>query len=218
MNILTHYHCIVKFCLFIFYQVVHFLETSLGAKVKTITIPKFKYAVDMWTAKMTTSGGKTFCEYMGYEGPAINPYLEFLKWCVRLSKHTLPAIALGCVEKLNFMLEGVNRKALASFDHMEVEIRDLLDENSVIIYPSHPKTAPYHNQPLMFPFNWAYTGLFNTLGLPVTQIPLGLSTEGLPLGVQIVAGMNQDAVSIAVAQELEDAQIAGWVNPGTNMS
>ncbi|XP_060565331.1 fatty-acid amide hydrolase 2-like [Ruditapes philippinarum] len=197
-------------------KVVHFLETSVGSTVKTITIPKFKYAVDMWAAKMTTSGGTTFCEYMGYEGPPINPYLEFLKWCIGQSKHTLPAIALGCVEKLDHLLEGVNRKALASFEHMEAEVNDLLDENSVIIYPSHPKLAPYHNQPLMYPFNWAYTGLFNTLGLPVTQIPLGLSTEGLPLGVQIVAGMNQDAVSLAVAQELVDAQIAGWVNPGTS--
>ncbi|XP_045197777.1 fatty-acid amide hydrolase 2-like [Mercenaria mercenaria] len=197
-------------------KVVHFLETSLGAKVKTISIPKFKFAVDIWAAKMTTSGGTTFCEYMGYEGPAINPHLEFLKWCIGRSKHTLPAIALGCVEKLDHLLEGVNRKALESFEKLETEMNELLDENSVIIYPSHPKVAPYHNQPLMYPFNWAYTGLFNTLGLPVTQVPLGLSKEGLPLGVQIVAGMNQDAVSIAVAQELEDGQIAGWVNPGTD--
>lgn len=187
----------------------------MGAKVTTLTIPKFKYAVDMWAAKMTMSGGKSFCEYMGYEGAPINPFIEFLKWCVALSKHTLPAIALGCVEKLDHLLEGVNRRALLSFEKMEGEIRELLDENSVIIYPSHPKLAPYHNQPLLYPFNWAYTGLFNTLALPVTQVPLGLSKEGLPLGVQIVAGMNHDAVSIAVAKELEKGRIAGWVNPGT---
>lgn len=198
-------------------KVVHYLETSTGANVQTISVPKFKYAVDMWAAKMTTSGGKTFCEYMGYEGPAINPFVEFLKWCIGLSKHTLPAIALGCVEKLDHLLEGANRKALHSFEKMESEINELLDKNSVIIYPSHPKLAPYHNQPLFYPFNWAYTGLFNTLGLPVTQVPLGLSSkEGLPVGIQIVAGMNQDSVSIAVAQKLAESQIAGWVNPGTN--
>lgn len=195
---------------------MHYLETSIGAKVKTISVPKFKYAVDMWAAKMTTSGGKTFCEYMGNDGSAINPYVEIVKWCLGMSKHTLPAIALGCVEKFDHLLEGVNRKALQSFEKMETEINELLDENSIIIYPSHPKIAPYHNQPLLYPFNWAYTGLFNTLGLPVTQVPLGLSKEGLPVGVQIVAGMNQDIVSIAVAQKLSEGQIAGWVNPGTN--
>ena len=49
-------------------------------------------------------------------------------------------------------------------------------------------------------------------GMPATQVPLGLTDDGLPLGVQVVAGAGHDHVSIAVALELERAA-GGWVDP-----
>ena len=58
----------------------------------------------------------------------------------------------------------------------------------------------------------APTALFNLLGLPVTQVPLGLNDDGLPLGVQVAAGRDRDHVAIAVALELERA-FGGWVPP-----
>jgi fatty acid amide hydrolase 2 len=54
--------------------------------------------------------------------------------------------------------------------------------------------------------------VFNLLGLPATQVPMGLNREGLPLGVQVVAGMDRDHVGIAVALELERV-FGGWVPP-----
>lgn len=58
----------------------------------------------------------------------------------------------------------------------------------------------------------AYTAIFNVLHVPVTQVPLGLAKNGMPLGLQIVAGPYNDHVTIAVAQELEQA-FGGWVPP-----
>ncbi len=55
---------------------------------------------------------------------------------------------------------------------------------------------------------------FNLLGLPVTEVPLGLGRAGLPLGVQVAAGHGRDHVSVAVALELERA-FGGWVPPWT---
>jgi fatty acid amide hydrolase 2 len=54
--------------------------------------------------------------------------------------------------------------------------------------------------------------VFNLTGLPATQVPLGLNDDGLPLGVQVVAGHGRDHVAIAVAQELERV-FGGWVPP-----
>ena len=83
--------------------------------------------------------------------------------------------------------------------------------------PSHPHVAPYHNHPVFTPFNFAYTGLFNALGFPVTQCPLGLSSsKGVPLGIQVVAAPYQDHLCLAVAQELEKS-FGGWVSPGTDV-
>jgi fatty acid amide hydrolase 2 len=53
---------------------------------------------------------------------------------------------------------------------------------------------------------------FNLAGLPVTQVPLGLGPAGLPLGVQVAAGPGRDALTIAVAGELERV-FGGWVPP-----
>lgn len=55
--------------------------------------------------------------------------------------------------------------------------------------------------------------IFNVLGLPVTQCPLGLSSEGLPLGFQLVAASYNDRLTLAVARYLEEA-FGGWVPPG----
>ena len=41
---------------------------------------------------------------------------------------------------------------------------------------------------------------------------MGLTDNGLPLGVQVVAAPGHDHVSIAVAVELERAA-GGWVDP-----
>lgn len=64
-------------------------------------------------------------------------------------------------------------------------LKELLGDDGVLLVPSHPTVAPYHNQPLTKPLNAAYTAIFNVLGLPVTQVPLGLDPCGVPLGIQV---------------------------------
>ena len=61
---------------------------------------------------------------------------------------------------------------------------------------------------------WVITAsaVFNLLGLPVTQVPLGLNRRGLPLGVQVAAADGNDHLTIAAALELE-RRFGGWVSP-----
>ena len=54
--------------------------------------------------------------------------------------------------------------------------------------------------------------MFNLAGVPVTEVPLGLTDGGLPVGVQVAAPRDQDHVSIAAAVELERV-FGGWVAP-----
>jgi len=58
-------------------------------------------------------------------------------------------------------------------------------------------------------------GVLNILGLPVTQCPLGLSQEGLPMGLQVGAGKLQDRLTLEVALYLEKA-FGGWRDPGAD--
>lgn len=44
------------------------------------------------------------------------------------------------------------------------------------------------------------------------QVPVGLDTKGLPMGIQVVAARNRDRHCLAVAEELETA-FGGWRPP-----
>ena len=61
------------------------------------------------------------------------------------------------------------------------------------------------------PTNFSFTAVFNAILMPVTQIPLGLAPDGLPLGVQLVAREGNDHLTIALAQHISEVTKLGWV-------
>jgi len=68
--------------------------------------------------------------------------------------------------------------------------------------------------PSAAPGCWLPTALFNLLGMPATQVPLGLGRKGLPVGRAGRGRPGQnDHVTIAVAMELERS-LGGWVPAG----
>ena len=92
------------------------------------------------------------------------------------------------------------------------QLNTLLDENSVLVMPTFPIPAPYHNEMYVLIGSCSYTSIFNVLGLPVTQCPIGLNKQGLPLGVQIVGRSGNDPLTISCALEIEKA-FGGWKSP-----
>ena len=92
------------------------------------------------------------------------------------------------------------------------ELDNILGDDGVLLYPSHSTPAPYHGQTFIKCCNFSYTSIFNVLGNPVTQVPLGLGSWGVPLGIQVVAAKNKDLNCIAVAEKLEQL-FGGWVPP-----
>ena len=58
----------------------------------------------------------------------------------------------------------------------------------------------------------AWPGFATLPGLPATAIPIGLSPEGLPVGVQIVGPMLEDRTTLKLA-ELIEREFGGFVRP-----
>lgn len=194
-------------------KAVEYLKNTLGVSVEKVNIHELKFSVQIWSAKMLAGGGTSFCEYMADKKGKVNAFKEFAKWMVGQSNHTIPAIGLGIAENFNGMSDQQTQMFAQKCDKLDEEFQNILGNDGVFLYPSHPKIAPYHNEPIFYPFNFAYTGIFNALGYPVTQVPLGLSQDGLPLGMQVVSTMNNDRLTIAVACELE--KYKGWTEPGS---
>ena len=53
---------------------------------------------------------------------------------------------------------------------------------------------------------WSYCEWFNLLGFPAVVVPVGFSSEGLPIGVQIVGRPWEEELVLAVASVLEEAR------------
>ncbi|MFT5311012.1 MAG: amidase, partial [Bacteroidia bacterium] len=53
-----------------------------------------------------------------------------------------------------------------------------------------------------------YTGLQNITGEPAISLPMGLDSNGMPLGVQFAAPFGEDKRLLELAYELEEAK--GW--------
>jgi fatty acid amide hydrolase 2 len=86
--------------------------------------------------------------------------------------------------------------------------------DGVLLHPPYPSVAPRHGGTVGRVWWVQPMAVLNLAAVPVTQVPLGLNGDGLPLGVQVAAGPGRDHVSIAVALELERV-FGGWVPPGT---
>jgi amidase len=67
------------------------------------------------------------------------------------------------------------------------------------------KEFPYVDQ-------MVWLGIANLTGLPATAIPLGLSPEGLPIGVQIIGPWLEDRTPLRLA-ELIEREFGGFVPP-----
>ncbi|XP_074644786.1 fatty-acid amide hydrolase 2-A-like isoform X2 [Tubulanus polymorphus] len=192
-------------------KVVEHIQSSLGIEVETINIKEMVHSLQIWSTLMSArlTGGSSFASLMG-NGVEVNVWLELLKWTIGCSKHTFPAIGLGIMERFSGNDQEFNEKMIEMCDELKEKFQKLLSDDGILLYPTHPTPAPYHNQPITMMFNFAYTAIFNVLGLPATSCPLGLGSDGVPLGIQVIASHANDYNCFAVAREIEKA-FGGWV-------
>ena len=89
-----------------------------------------------------------------------------------------------------------------------------MQDYDVILCPACPSTAPPHGSTFDEDIRkgFSYTGTYNLTGWPGAVIRAGTSSEGLPIGIQIVSRPWREDVALAVARFLESA-LGGWQPP-----
>ncbi|CAD6200201.1 unnamed protein product [Caenorhabditis auriculariae] len=193
---------------------VQFLERKYDLIAHRIDIPLAKHFMEFFMLSMSHDNtDPKFSKLMlctnGTKGD-VNCYQELLKFVIGKSNHTLAGIITGIIDGADPWTKEQKNELLYKRDRMKRQVRELLGNDGILLFPSWPCTAMYHNEPLLTPLNFGYTALWNALALPVVQCPLGLDSKGLPLGVQVIATNNNDRLLIAVAQDLEEG-FNGWV-------
>jgi amidase len=93
---------------------------------------------------------------------------------------------------------------------------DFMRQYDVILCPVDPYPAMPHGLMLQSDINplglTSYTKPYSMAGWPSATVRAGSSTEGLPIGVQIVAHPWREDVALVVAQYIESA-LGGWQRP-----
>jgi fatty acid amide hydrolase 2 len=194
-------------------KVVKHLKNTVKAEVNHVSISRLKKSAPIWFANMKSENQVGFDSQLANLDGKINVWCELMKTLVGKSDHTLVAL-LTCITEKGGIKYGTPEYShyVEEKKKLYQEFRDMVGTDGVFLYPVHPTVAPYHSEPIVRAFNFSYTGILNILGVPATSIPLGLGVQGLPLGIQAVAGINQDRLCLAVAAELERA-FGGWVPP-----
>ena len=104
------------------------------------------------------------------------------------------------------MPESDYRAAGAFQKVLQERFRRLFDTTDLIISPAVPWVAPAEDPPMGGDEGWGemlYSGVYNLVGLPALSIPCGLTPEGLPAGLQIVAPWQADDLALGAGAALE---------------
>jgi amidase len=82
----------------------------------------------------------------------------------------------------------------------------------VIVCPAMPQPAIVHGGSNDPGFGDTYSDVHNLTGFPSVVVRGGTSMEGLPIGVQLVAGPWREDIALAAARVVEAAS-GGWQPP-----
>ncbi|XP_045774675.1 fatty-acid amide hydrolase 2-like [Maniola jurtina] len=169
----------------------------------------FNHSFALWRHAMSKEADCFAALLTDNQGEA-NGLAELGKKIVGASEFTLAAI----IKLLDDQVMPAVPAAWA--DDLTQQLRDDLIEtlgsDGVLLFPSAPTPAPYHYAAYLRPFNFALWGIFNALKFPAAQVPLGLNSDGLPLGIQVVAAPQNDALCVAVADHIGKL-FQGYVPP-----
>jgi fatty acid amide hydrolase 2 len=182
---------------------------TVGARLERISLPSWRRAVLPFLATLANGSERTILELIVEAGAARPGWRSIVRpggphmipTKITLLNDLVPHRAGSRTE------EGLLRRAR----QLAAELTETIGDG-VLLHPAHPRVAPLHGRTLGRLWLLNSAAVFNLAGVPVTEVPLGRGRSGLPLGVQVAAGVDRDHVSIAVALFLERA-FGGWRAP-----
>lgn len=137
---------------------------------------------------------------------------------VDLSPDVLEAVTLASVEYGQRLTAVDLLRALRICNSTSRGVGAFFNSYDILVTPTVAGPPPLlgtlnQNDPSLDPRSWLnklfafipFTPLFNVTGQPAISLPLGQSSEGLPIGVQLVARYGDEATLIRLAAQLEQA-------------
>lgn len=188
------------------YLAARILETQ-GASVTEMPLPALRWTIAQALAAFTASLdiASTVAAILG---PAGTPSSSILASAVAAPLAVLRLAERAPARRVRTLAA---RRMINGARESADRLREALGDGA-LLFPPFPRPAPRHFTTYGQPWLASNTVVFNVLGLPVTQVPTGVNSSGLPLGVQVAAAPGNDHIALRVAESLE-AGLGGWTPP-----
>jgi aspartyl-tRNA(Asn)/glutamyl-tRNA(Gln) amidotransferase subunit A len=165
-----------------------------GAHLVDVAIPELADALTVEFAIVMAEGASYYERELRHQGERIGPAIRTLFH----AGSVLPAVSYLRAQRLRGLICEAIARALGSVD--------VLCTPTVLVQAYRPDQEELLIDGVAAPIielTVGTTAPFNLSGLPAISVPMGLSGEGLPLGLQLVAGAFEDARLLGVAHAFE---------------
>ncbi|MBB6305577.1 MULTISPECIES: amidase [unclassified Rhizobium] len=105
------------------------------------------------------------------------------------------------IRKIRLQVSG----AIDAFDILLTPTMPIFPPEHGSIYSTTNATLSYEEFAEADTALYQYLGIFNVTGHPSVSLPLAQSSNGLPIGVQLVARIGDEATLVRIARDLEEA-------------
>jgi Asp-tRNA(Asn)/Glu-tRNA(Gln) amidotransferase A subunit family amidase len=124
---------------------------------------------------------------------------------------------LSCANSGNPITLDQFTKACAERDFLRAEILRQMQDTPILLSPVSTGPAFRHGEGNYLPGTgyrdtMRFSQWLNLTGFPAATVPLGVSNEGLPIGVQVIGRPFEDELVLAVAEVVEQAR-GPWQPP-----
>jgi Asp-tRNA(Asn)/Glu-tRNA(Gln) amidotransferase A subunit family amidase len=176
-----------------------------GFKVDAFRPQGLEEARQLWWKYFGIAGGMLLRPLVSGHESELSPVLkQFMGWVSAEPSHTADTLLDAWIQR----------------DLVRMKIFAQMNEYPILLCPTAAIPAFRHGErswqiegtTVKYLDAWSYTEWFNLLGNPAVTVPVGQSTEGLPIGVQLAAKPWQEELLLSIAQELE-SQLGEWKAP-----
>ena len=169
-----------------------------GFEVEPFRPEGLEKARQLWWKFFGVAGGMLLGPMVKGREAQLSPILkEFNGWVAAEAPHTAQTLLDTWIER----------------DLVRMQIFEQMEKFPVLLCPVASIPAFHHGerdwqidgQRVEYLDAWSYCEWFNLLGMPAATVPVSLSPEGLPIGVQIVAGPWKEELVLSIAEIIEKA-------------
>ncbi len=170
--------------------------SAQGFNVEPFRLEGLDRALDLWWFFFGRVIGNLIRESVAGQEHQISPMLrEYLSYANSGSPITLEAFIKACADR----------------DLLRAEILRQMQGTPVLLSPVSASPAFRHGEGNYLPGagyrdTMRFSQWLNLTGFPGASVPIGLSSEGLPIGVQVIGRPFEDELVLAVAQAIEQAR------------